>query len=99
MIAAIGATLAFSPLAMAQASAPSALLDQYRSARASWLSAVTTATRQLFGALALLDFACSGAGLLLENAGLPPSSAGMLRQPMWTGASSALFIRGPRRNP
>jgi len=95
MIAAVGAALAFSPLAMAQASAPSALLDQYRSARASWFSAVTTATRQLFGALALVEFAWSGAVLLLEKADLHSWTAGMVRKIMWIGAFYTLLIYGP----
>jgi type IV secretion system protein TrbL len=94
-IAVMSVALALPPLALAQASAPSALLDQYRAARASWFSAVTTAALQLFGALALIEFAWSGAVLLLEKADLHSWTAGMVRKIMWIGAFYTLLIYGP----
>jgi len=95
LVAAVGVALALPSLSMAQASAPSALLDQYRAARTSWFSAVATAARQLFGVLALIEFAWSGAVLLLEKGDLQSWTAGMIRKIMWIGAFYTLLIYGP----
>ena len=94
-IAVVGVALALPPVAMAQPSAPSALLDQYRAARTSWFTAVATAARQLFGILALIEFAWSGAVLLLEKGDLQSWTAGMVRKIMWIGAFYTLLIYGP----
>jgi type IV secretion system protein TrbL len=94
-ITVVGVALALPQVAMGQATAPSALLDQYRAARTSWFTAVATAARQLFGILALIEFAWSGAVLLLEKGDLHSWTAGMVRKIMWIGAFFTLLIYGP----
>ena len=54
-----------SPLAEAQAKAPSAILNQYRNQRTTWFTAVWPFANTLFGLLATIEFAWSAAVMLL----------------------------------
>jgi type IV secretion system protein TrbL len=80
--------------ASAQSTAPSAILDQYRSARNAWFGTVSTYANRLFAILALIEFAVSGAFLLLEKTDLQGWTASLVRRMMWIGAFYALLLNG-----
>jgi type IV secretion system protein TrbL len=80
--------------ASAQATAPSAILDQYRAARNAWFNTVSTYANRLFAILALIEFAVSGAYLLLEKTDLQGWTASLVRRIMWIGAFYALLLNG-----
>jgi type IV secretion system protein TrbL len=75
--------------------APSSILSQYGPLRGSWIAAVAPAARNLFGALALIEFAWSAALLLLEKSDFQSWTAGVVRKLMWIGAFYTLLIFGP----
>lgn len=75
--------------------APSAIVNQYRALRGIWIGAVSAPARNLFGALALIEFAWSAAVLLLEKTDLQSWTAGVVRKLMWIGAFYTLLIFGP----
>jgi type IV secretion system protein TrbL len=75
--------------------APSSILNQYYILRQIWTDAVMAPTRNLFGALALIEFAWSAAVLLLEKSDFQSWTAGVVRKLMWIGAFYTLLIFGP----
>jgi type IV secretion system protein TrbL len=75
--------------------APSAILGQYSLLRGNWIAAVATPARDLFGLLALIEFAWTAAVLLLEKSDLQSWTAGVVRKLMWIGAFYTLLIYGP----
>lgn len=75
--------------------APSSILNQYSLLRGNWIAAVSTAARDLFGILALIEFAWSAAVLLLERSDFQSWTAGVVRKLMWIGAFYTLLIFGP----
>ena len=83
-----------SPLAEAQAKAPSAILNQYRSQRTNWFTAVWPFANTLFGLLATIEFAWSAAVMLLEKSDMQSWTSALVRKMMWLGASYALLIYG-----
>jgi type IV secretion system protein TrbL len=83
-----------SPLAEAQAKAPSAILNQYRSQRTNWFTAVWPFAKTLFGLLATIEFAWSAAAMLLEKSDMQSWTSALVRKIMWRGAFYALLIYG-----
>ncbi len=79
--------------AVAQTS-PSAMLDQYRSVRNTWLTTAAGYANRLFGLLALIEFAWTGAILVLERTDLQGWTAALIRKMMFIGAFFALLNFG-----
>jgi type IV secretion system protein TrbL len=79
--------------AVAQTS-PSAMLDQYRSVRHTWLTTAAGYANRLFGLLALIEFAWTGAILVLERTDLQGWTAALIRKMMFIGAFYALLNFG-----
>jgi type IV secretion system protein TrbL len=75
--------------------APSSILNQYSMLRGMWTNAVMAPARNLFGALALIEFAWSAALLLLERSDFQSWTAGVVRKLMWIGAFYTLLLLGP----
>lgn len=73
---------------------PSAMLDQYRSVRATWLSTAAGYANRLFGILALIEFAWTGAILVLERTDLQGWTAALIRKMMFIGAFFAVLNFG-----
>lgn len=86
--------LILSPLAHAQGKAPSAILNQYRSQRTTWFTAVWPFANTLFGLLATIEFAWSAAVMLLEKSDMQSWTSALIRKLMWIGAFYALLIYG-----
>jgi type IV secretion system protein TrbL len=70
------------------------MLDQYRAVRTTWLSTAATYANRLFGLLALIEFAWTGAILLLERTDLQGWTAALIRKMMFIGAFFALLNFG-----
>src|SRR5579872_7233270 len=83
------------PQAVLGDTAPSAILNQYRDMRGAWINSVSGFARDLFGALALIEFAWSAAVLLLEKSDFQSWTAGVVRKLMWIGAFYTLLMFGP----
>ena len=83
-----------SPLAHAQAKAPSAILNQYRNQRTTWFTMVWPYANTLFGLLATIEFAWSAAVMLLEKSDMQSWTSALIRKLMWIGAFYALLIYG-----
>ena len=79
--------------AFAQTS-PSAMLDQYRAVRGTWLTVAAGYANRLFGLLALIEFAWTGAILVLERTDLQGWTAALIRKMMFIGAFFALLNFG-----
>lgn len=95
LAAALAMLLIFlSPLAEAQAKAPSAILNQYRAQRTTWFTTVWPFANTLFGLLATIEFAWSAAVMLLEKSDMQSWTAALIRKLMWLGAFYALLIYG-----
>jgi type IV secretion system protein TrbL len=93
LIATIALSLA--PVASAaSAKAPSAILQQYRDQRLTWFTNVWPYANNLFGMLALIEFAWSAAVMLLEKTDLQSWTAALVRKIMWLGAFYALLLYG-----
>jgi type IV secretion system protein TrbL len=73
---------------------PSAMLDQYRAVRTTWLSTAATYANRLFGLLAVIEFAWTGAILVLERTDLQGWTAALIRKMMFIGAFFALLNFG-----
>jgi type IV secretion system protein TrbL len=73
---------------------PSAMLDQYRSVRGTWLFTAAVYANRLFGILALIEFAWTGAILVLERTDLQAWTAALIRKMMFIGAYFALLNFG-----
>ncbi len=82
-----------SDIALAQTS-PSAMLDQYRAVRISWLATAAGYANRLFGVLALIEFAWTAAILVLEKTDLQGWTAALIRKMMFIGAFFALLSFG-----
>ena len=83
-----------SPLADAQAKAPSAILNQYRNQRTTWFTMIWPYANTLFGLLATIEFAWSAAVMLLEKSDMQSWTSALIRKLMWIGAFYALLIYG-----
>src|ERR1700733_3553053 len=94
VLGAIAVLLILSPLAHAQAKAPSAILNQYRDQRTTWFGAVWPFANTLFGLLATIEFAWSAAVMLLERSDMQSWTSALIRKLMWIGAFYALLIYG-----
>lgn len=70
------------------------MLDQYRAVQATWLATAAGFANRLFGILALIEFAWTGAILLLERTDLQGWTAGLIRRMMFIGAFFALLTFG-----
>src|SRR4051794_4551883 len=75
--------------------APSSILNQYAALRGTWINAVMASAQNLFGALALIEFAWSAAVLLLEKSDFQSWTAGVVKKLMWIGAFYTLLVFGP----
>jgi type IV secretion system protein TrbL len=73
---------------------PSAMLDQYRAVRISWLNTAAGYANRLFGILALIEFAWTAAILVLEKTDLQGWTAALIRKMMFIGAFFALLSFG-----
>lgn len=73
---------------------PSAMLDQFRSVRTAWLNTAAGYANRLFGILALIEFAWTGAILVLERTDLQGWTAALIRKMMFIGAFFALLTFG-----
>jgi type IV secretion system protein TrbL len=80
-------------IAHAQTS-PSAMLDQFRAVRMTWLSTASTYANRLFGLLAIIEFAWTAAILVLERTDLQGWTAALIRKMMFIGAFFALLNFG-----
>jgi len=78
----------------ADVKAPSAILNQYRDQRITWFTAVWPYANNLFGMLAVIEFAWSAAVMLLEKTDLQSWVAALVRKVMWLGAFYALLLYG-----
>ena len=87
------AFLATAQVANAQTS-PSAMLDQFRAVRMTWLSVAANYANRLFGLLALIEFAWTAAILVLERTDLQGWTAALIRKMMFIGAFFALLNFG-----
>jgi type IV secretion system protein TrbL len=74
--------------------APSAILNAYRAERTTWFGNVWPAANTLFGLLAIIDFAWSAAGMVLERQDFHGWLAALIRKIMTIGAFYALLIYG-----
>ena len=70
------------------------MLDQYRSVRGTWLTTAAGYANRLFGLLALIEFAWTGAMLVLERTDLQGWTAALIRKMMFIGAFFALLNFG-----
>lgn len=73
---------------------PSAMLDQFRAVRGQWLTTASTYANRLFGILALIEFAWTGAILVLEKTDLQGWTAALIRKMMFVGVFFALLNFG-----
>src|SRR3954451_6125973 len=80
-------------VASAQTS-PSAMLDQFRAVRMTWLTVAAGYANRLFGLLALIEFAWTAAILVLERTDLQGWTAALIRKMMFIGAFFALLNFG-----
>lgn len=80
-------------IANAQTS-PSAMLDQFRAVRMTWLTTAATYANRLFGILALIEFAWTAAILVLERTDLQGWTAALIRKMMFIGMFFALLNFG-----
>lgn len=85
--------LGTAPIASAQTS-PSAMLDQFRAVRMTWLTTAATYANRLFGILALIEFAWTAAILVLERTDLQGWTAALIRKMMFIGMFFALLNFG-----
>src|SRR3954454_2914515 len=95
----IGLIVAVSLLSAHAASAanvkdPSAILNQYRDQRVTWFTNIWPYANNLFGMLAVMEFAWSAALMLLEKTDLQSWAAALVRKVMWLGAFYALLVYG-----
>jgi type IV secretion system protein TrbL len=91
----VAISLVSSPLASAaNLQPPSAILNQYRDQRAAWFTAIWPYANNLFGMLAVIEFAWSAAVMLLEKTDLQSWVAALVRKVMWLGAFYALSLYG-----
>jgi type IV secretion system protein TrbL len=74
--------------------APSAILNQYRDQRVTWFTNIWPYANNLFGMLAVIEFAWSAALMLLEKTDLQSWAAALVRKVMWLGAFYALLLYG-----
>ena len=94
LLGAVAVLVLLSPLAHAQAKAPSAILNQYRNQRTTWFTMVWPYANTLFGLLATIEFAWSAAVMLLEKSDMQSWTSALIRKLMWIGAFYALLIYG-----
>src|SRR6185369_3584107 len=73
---------------------PSAMLDQFRAVRMTWLTVAAGYANRLFGLLALIEFAWIAAILVLERTDLQGWTAALIRKMMFIGAFFALLNFG-----
>lgn len=73
---------------------PSAMLDQFRAVRMTWLTVAAGYANRLFGLLALIEFAWTAAILVLERTDLQGWTAALIRKMMFIGAFFALLNFG-----
>ncbi len=78
----------------ADVKAPSAILNQYRDQRVMWFTNIWPYANNLFGMLAVIEFAWSAALMLLEKTDLQSWTAALVRKVMWLGAFYALLLYG-----
>src|SRR5438105_15570034 len=86
--------LSMATLAVAQSDPPSQLLQAYRNERTVWFTNIAPYANALFGLLALIDFAWSGAVMVLENHDFQSWVAALIRRIMTIGVFYALLIYG-----
>jgi len=73
---------------------PGSILDQFRNQRLVWTTNVWVYANNLFGLLAVIEFAWSAAVMLLEKSDLQSWTSALVRKLMWIGAFYALLLNG-----
>ena len=73
---------------------PSQVMDQFRNQRILWTTNIFVYANQLFGLLAVIEFAWSAAVMLLEKSDLQSWTSALVRKMMWLGAFYALLLNG-----
>lgn len=73
---------------------PGDIMDQFRSQRVTWTTNIWVYANNLFGILALIEFAWSAAVMLLEKSDLQSWTSALIRKLMWIGAFYALLLNG-----
>ncbi len=93
-LAALASLVLFTASSAWAQTSPSAMLDQYRAVRGTWLTVAAGYANRLFGLLALIEFAWTGAMLVLERSDLQGWTAALIRKMMFIGAFFALLNFG-----
>src|SRR5438094_3244594 len=83
--------LSMATLAVAQSDPPSQLLNAYRNERTLWFTNIAPAANALFGLLALIDFAWSGAVMVLETHDFHSWVAALVRRIVEVGGVYSLL--------
>jgi type IV secretion system protein TrbL len=73
---------------------PTDIMQQFRSMRTTWMTNVWVFANQLFGILALIEFAWSAIIMALDKSDMQAWTAALVRRIMWIGAFYALLING-----
>ncbi|MGH9440025.1 MAG: P-type conjugative transfer protein TrbL, partial [Terriglobia bacterium] len=70
------------------------ILQQFRNQRSLWTTNIWGYANDIFGILAVIEFAWSAAVMLLEKTDLQSWTSALIRKLMWIGAFYALLING-----
>lgn len=78
-----------------QASAPSAILNQFDQLRQGWFQQIWPYASTLFGLLATIEFSWAAAVMALEKSDMQSWVSALVRKIMWIGAFYTLLLFGP----
>ena len=95
MVLLVVATLSFAQAPPFVSTNPSQILTAFQAARGNWIANIAVYANNLFGALAVIEFAWSAAVMVLEKADLQSFTAALIRKIMWIGGFYVLLINGP----
>ena len=95
MLLLVVATFSFAQAPPFVSTNPSQILTAFQAARGNWVANIAGYANELFGALAVIEFAWSAAVMVLEKADLQSFTAALVRKIMWIGGFYMLLINGP----
>ena len=95
MLLLVVATFGFAQAPPFVSTNPSQILTAFQAARGNWIANIAVYANNLFGALAVIEFAWSAAVMVLEKADLQSFTAALIRKIMWIGGFYMLLINGP----
>jgi type IV secretion system protein TrbL len=95
MLLLVFATFGFAQAPPFVSTNPSQILTAFQAARGNWIANIAVYANNLFGALAVIEFAWSAAVMVLEKADLQSFTAALIRKIMWIGGFYMLLINGP----